>query len=74
MNFTISEIEAAIDCWRRRAPSDAEFASSAVAWALARLYGAVIVERRVITDAELDDAQRDALRIVAEDVDKSKPH
>jgi hypothetical protein len=74
MNFTISEIEAAIDFCRRRAPSDAEFASSAVARALARLYGAVIVERCVITDAELDDAQRDALRIVAEDLDKSKPH
>jgi hypothetical protein len=78
MNFTISEIEAAINRWRRRSSSDAEFASSAVACALARLYGAVIVDRWVITESELDDAQRDALRIVAEDVtvdaDRSKPH
>ena len=66
MNFTISEIETAIDCWRRRSSSDAEFAGSAVACVLAQLYGAVIADRRVITQSDLDDAQRDALRIVAE--------
>jgi hypothetical protein len=66
MNFTISEIETAIDCWRRRASSDAEFAGSAVACALAQLYGAVIADRHIITQSEFDDAQRNALRIVAE--------
>jgi len=68
MSFAISDIEAAIEGWRMRSPSDEAFAASTEARALARLYGAVIVygcER--ITDAELDDAQRDALRILSAD-------
>jgi len=66
MNFAISDIEAAIRGWRMRSPSDEAFAASAEARALARLYGAVIVHGcEGSTDAELDDAQRDALRILS---------
>ena len=67
MSFTISEIEAAIARWRRRSSSDAEFARSAVASTLARLYGSVIVNRNgVIVETELDEVQRDALYLIAE--------
>jgi hypothetical protein len=67
MNFTISEIEAAITHWRRRSSSDAEFAGSEVASTLARLYGSVIVNRcGVIAETELDEVQRDALHLIAE--------
>jgi hypothetical protein len=59
-NVTISEIEAAIGWWRARATSDAGFAGSVVGCALARMYGAAIAGH-AITDAELDQAQRDAL-------------
>jgi hypothetical protein len=66
MNLAISDIEAAIDNWRRRASSDEAFVASVEAWALARLYGAVIVHGcEALTDAGLDDAQRDALRILS---------
>ena len=60
VNVTISEIEAAIGWWRARATSDAGFAGSVVGCALARMYGAAIAGH-AITDAELDQAQRDAL-------------
>ena len=66
MHFTISDIEGAIEGWRQRASSDAAFAMSAEACALARLYGAVIVHGcEALADAELDDAQRDALQILS---------
>ena len=66
MNFAISDIEVAIEGWRQRASSDEAFATSAEACALARLYGAVIVHGcEALADAELDDAQRDALQILA---------
>jgi hypothetical protein len=66
MNFAIDDIEAAITGWRHRASSEAVFVSSAEACALARLYGAMIVNGTVtIDDADLDDAQRDALRILS---------
>ncbi|CAE6863886.1 hypothetical protein R75465_07825 [Paraburkholderia aspalathi] len=68
MNFAISDIEAAIEGWRMRSSSDEAFAGSAEARALARLYGAVIVHGcESIPDAGLDDAQRDALRILSAD-------
>lgn len=68
MNFAISDIEAAIEGWRMRSPSDEAFAASTEARALARLYGAMILHGCVaITDAGLDDAQRDALRILCAD-------
>ena len=68
MNFAISDIEAGIEGWRMRSPSDEAFAASTEARALARLYGAVIVHGcEGITDTELDDAQRDALRILSAD-------
>jgi hypothetical protein len=68
MNFAISDIEAAIVGWRMRSPSDEAFAASTEARALARLYGAMILHGCVaITDAGLDDAQRDALRILCAD-------
>lgn len=68
MNFAISDMEAAIEGWRIRSPSDEAFAASTEARALARLYGAVIVHgREGITDAGLDNAQRDALRILSAD-------
>jgi hypothetical protein len=60
VNVTIGEIEAAIRWWRARASSDAGFAGSVVGCALARMYGAAIAGH-AITDAELDQAQRDAL-------------
>jgi hypothetical protein len=60
VNVTIGEIEAAIGWWRARATSDAGFAGSVVGCALARMYGAAIAGH-AITDAELDQAQRDAL-------------
>jgi len=60
VNVTISEIEAAIGWWRARATSDAGFAGSVVGCALARMYGAAVAGH-AITDAELDQAQRDAL-------------
>jgi hypothetical protein len=66
MNFAISDIEAAIEGWRMRSPSDEAFAASAEARALARLYGAVIAHGcEGVADAALDDAQRDALRILS---------
>ncbi|AUT66775.1 DUF3717 domain-containing protein [Paraburkholderia terrae] len=66
MNFAISDIEVAIEGWRQRASSDEAFATSAEACALARLYGAVIVYGcEALADAELDDAQRDALQILS---------
>jgi hypothetical protein len=66
MNFAISDIEAAIGGWRQRASSDDAFAVSAEACALARLYGAVIVHGgEAVAEAELDDAQREALRILS---------
>lgn len=66
MNFAISDIEAAIEGWRMRSSSDEAFAGSAEARALARLYGAVIAHGcEGVTDAGLDDAQRDALRILS---------
>ena len=66
MNFAISDIEVAIEGWRQRASSDEAFATSAEAYALARLYGAVIVYGcEALADAELDDAQRDALQILS---------
>jgi hypothetical protein len=66
MNFAISDIEVAIEGWRQRASSDEAFAASAEACALARLYGAVIVYGcQALADAELDDAQRDALQILS---------
>ena len=66
MNFAITDIETAIEGWRMRSPSDEAFAASTEARALARLYGAVIVHGcGGITDAGLDDAQRDALRILS---------
>ncbi|MFB9126100.1 DUF3717 domain-containing protein [Paraburkholderia dipogonis] len=68
MNFAISDIEAAIGEWRMRSPSDEAFAGSTEARALARLYGAMIVHgREGVPDAGLDDAQRDALRILCAD-------
>ena len=68
MNFATSDIEAAIEGWRVRSLSDEAFAASTEARALARLYGAVIVHGcEGITDAGLDDAQRDALRILVAD-------
>ncbi|MFM0363017.1 DUF3717 domain-containing protein [Paraburkholderia sediminicola] len=68
MNFSISDIEAAIEGWRMRSPSDEAFAASTEVRALARLYGAVIVHGRDgVPDAGLDDAQRDALRILSAD-------
>ena len=60
VNVTIGEIEAAIGWWRARATSDAGFAGSVVGCALARMYGAAVAGH-AITDAELDQAQRDAL-------------
>ena len=60
VNISIAEIEAAIRWWRTRAESDAGFAGSVVGCALARMYGAAIAGH-AITDAELDQAQRDAL-------------
>lgn len=66
MHFAISDIEVAIEGWRQRASSDEAFATSAEACALARLYGAVIVHGcEALADAELDDAQRDALQILS---------
>ena len=66
MHFAISDIEVAIEGWRQRAASDEAFAMSAEACALARLYGAVIVYGcEALADAELDDAQRDALQILS---------
>lgn len=66
MNFAISDIEVAIEGCRQRASSDEAFAISAEACALARLYGAVIVYGcEALADAELDDAQRDALQILS---------
>jgi phage terminase Nu1 subunit (DNA packaging protein) len=65
--FTISEIEAAIAHCRRRSTSDADFARSTVASTLARLYGSVIANRYgVIAEHELDEVQRDALRLLTE--------
>ncbi|MFL9921920.1 DUF3717 domain-containing protein [Paraburkholderia fungorum] len=63
MQFTLGEIEGAIYWWRVRASSDAGFAGSVVGCALARLYGETIVDHRVVADNELDDVQRDALRV-----------
>lgn len=66
MNFAIGDIEVAIEGLRQRASSDEAFAASAEACALARLYGAVIVHGcQALSDAELDDAQRDALQILS---------
>ena len=66
LKFAISDIEVAIEGWRERASSDEAFATSAEACALARLYGAVIVHGcEALADAELDDAQRDALQILS---------
>jgi len=66
MHFAISDIEVAIEGWRQRASCDEAFATSAEACALARLYGAVIVHGcEALADAELDDAQRDALQILS---------
>ena len=66
MTFAISDIEAAIEGWRQRASSDKAFATSAEVCALARLYGAVIVHGcEALADAELDETQRNALRILS---------
>jgi hypothetical protein len=66
MNFAISDIEAAIEGWRLHASSDEAFADSAEACALAWLYGSVIVHGcEAVADADLNDAQRDALRILS---------
>ncbi|RKE23911.1 uncharacterized protein DUF3717 [Paraburkholderia sp. BL23I1N1] len=66
MKFSISDVEAAIDSWRRCSSSDEAFVASVEARALARLYGAVIVHGcAVVSDTELDDAQRDALRVLS---------
>lgn len=66
VNFAISDIEVVIEGWRQRASSDEAFATSAEACVLARLYGAVIVHGcHALADAELDDAQRDALQILS---------
>ncbi|SIT50773.1 conserved hypothetical protein [Paraburkholderia piptadeniae] len=75
MNYAISDIEAAIEGWRLRAASDEAFAASVEACALARLYGAVIVYGcEALADAELDDAQRDALQILTTlTIKKSSP-
>ncbi|MEM5386712.1 DUF3717 domain-containing protein [Paraburkholderia phymatum] len=75
MNYAIRDIEAAIGGWRLRAASDEAFAASAEACALARLYGAVIVYGcEALADVELDDAQRDALRILSTPpIGKSSP-
>ncbi|WP_018441954.1 DUF3717 domain-containing protein [Trinickia symbiotica] len=66
MKFAISDVEAAIQQWRLRSSSDEAFINSTEACALARLYGAVIVHGcETIVEAELDDAQRNALRIIS---------
>ena len=66
MNLAISDIEAAIRGWRLHSSSDEAFAATAEACALARLYGAVIVQGcEAVADAEPDDAQRTALRILS---------
>jgi hypothetical protein len=72
MTFAIRDIEAAIEGWRQRASSDEAFATSAEACALARLYGAVIVHGcEALADAEFDETQRNALRILTLRTEKS---